>query len=132
MVSLINDGNILFTGVITENGGHAINVYKITQDANDEDIYYLKVYDSNFPLNSDIGKNGETYIGEMEMMLKKHYVTTFNMGDIEYYTFSYNINKNWTFASNFFKNDDYLLIYYPVMKSNNLSLKKISTSLINY
>lgn len=51
-----SEDKVAYVGMMTPYAAHAILCYGIYQDENDEDVYYLKVWDNNFPDNMAISK----------------------------------------------------------------------------
>ena len=115
IITKFNNKNIVIVSFSNDSDGHSVNAYKLTQDADDEDIFYLKIYDNNYPSNVYYLSDGTKLLLEPEIVLKREYWPSFFGGDVPYYTFNYRVgkNKNYTFYSNFFTNDDLLFISYP-------------------
>ena len=65
LIKYIQDGNVAICGMGRKNGGaHMINIYKVEQDAKDENIYYLRCYDNNYPMDSYIRNTDQGYVKE--------------------------------------------------------------------
>ena len=73
LIEYIKQGKVAMCGLYGENEvGHAINIYKVEQDPKDEDVYYLKCYDNNFPFSTYIKKyeNGECKRENIDITIK--------------------------------------------------------------
>lgn len=51
-----NNNKLLYIGVTAPNGGHAIIGYGVEPDSDDPNVWYIYVYDNNFP-NNKFGEN---------------------------------------------------------------------------
>lgn len=63
LLNYFENNNKILYGIIKGSatyGAHAINVYGVEQDPNDSDVYYILVYDNNFPGNKVYGQSGNT------------------------------------------------------------------------
>lgn len=111
LVAELRKGKIVTVLLLSKNGSHAINAYKIVESKEDPDILYLKAYDNNFPAdmwwNKD--RNGkEKY--DITITLKRCYKNTVFSGINTYYLFDYNpINSDSYHYSNIDGGTDYIL-----------------------
>ena len=96
LIKYINNNKVAIIGLHKGEGGggHAINVYKVEQDLEDENIYYLKCYDNNFPLDTYIKQNskGEFTREKQEMTIKVIRFKHKNKNDT--YVYSYDCFKD--------------------------------------
>lgn len=93
LIDYLNDGNVAICALMSERGGHAINIYRVEQDSKDEDIYYLKCYDNNFPFNTYVKyDNGKFTREDIDVTIKvvRHRLES----QPDTYDFSYDIFKD--------------------------------------
>ncbi len=76
-----------------DGGGHAINVYKVEQDLEDENVYYLRCYDNNLPLDTYIKSVEGGYTREKTEVVIKVIRNKYKIKS-DTYSFSYDVFKN--------------------------------------
>ena len=110
LVSKFRNGEIVSTLLLGE-GQHAINVYKIVEDQDDEDILYLKAYDNNFPADkwwNEARNSKQKY--DITITLKRCYKKTLFGGVKSYYLYDYNpINNEGYHYGSFSGGTDFLV-----------------------
>lgn len=78
-------------------GGHAVNAYKLEQDKNDTDLFYLYIYDNNYPNNMMLFRNPDGSLRKQQTDIymtirrypKKTLVGVYEMFDFSYGTGTY-------------------------------------------
>jgi hypothetical protein len=73
-------------------GGHSVNAYKLEQDKNDTDLFYLHIYDNNYPNNMMPFRNHDGTLGKQQAdiyMTIRRYPKKTLVGVYEMFDFSY-------------------------------------------
>ncbi len=119
-------GRIVEVGLFGGMGGHAVAAYKLRQDKADPNLFYMYIYDSNFPENKRFayaGNNRIIRVGtQVLMQLRRHPVVIFSSGSAEtvhYYTFRYQVgggNYRW---SNMYGGNDNVSFYKTGSRSHS-------------
>lgn len=114
MIEQFRNNKIVSILLLSE-GQHAINAYKIVEDPNDEDILYLKVYDSNFPNDMFWNKSGGKEKCDLTITLYRKYKTNVLRETKTYYLFEYSPlnSKNY-----YWKNTDDALMGLLILDEN--------------
>lgn len=84
-----NPDRLLICGLSKYGASHSVNIYGVEHDANNPDVWYLLVYDSNYPIQRI---QSETYGGAVDMRIrvtKKVRRTMFGDAVEEYFTYYY-------------------------------------------
>lgn len=68
-----NKGNIVTVLVAGKNGAHAINAYKLEQSSYSNDVFYIRCYDNNFPLNQWIDSNNKKHTFDVTINVARIY-----------------------------------------------------------
>ena len=85
----LSDGNILFA-FVSYDMNHAFNIYRMTEDRNDKNILYLKVYDNNFPDDYVKWNNGLGRVDASIVLLRSFKYTVKDNTKETYYEYIYN------------------------------------------
>lgn len=96
-----NNNKILNVGLNDINGGHAINAYGLQQDSDNPNIWYILVYDNNFPNH----KFGEYSVNNWIKVVKKNPLFGESYIEYEYYPLPKQL-PNYRWSSRFTVNAD--------------------------
>lgn len=84
-----NPDRLLLCGLSKYGASHSINIYGVERDEQNPDVWYLLVYDSNYPIQRI---QSDTYKGQVDMRIrvtKKVKRELFGSGVKEYFTYYY-------------------------------------------
>ena len=96
----LSDGNILFA-FVSYDMNHAFNIYRMTEDKNDKNILYLKVYDNNFPDDYVKWNNGLGRVDASIVLLRSFKYNVKDNTKETYYEYIYNPFKPLTTGANY-------------------------------
>ena len=90
LVEEFKSGKIVSVNLLSDDGQHAVNAYRIVEDENNPDILYLKVYDNNFPYDMYWHPNKKGKVKyDVTIVLKRIYENT-AFGEKIKYSYAYN------------------------------------------